>query len=104
MNIDFNKNEDQNKTLLSQLTYRLNKVALGGGKKNFARNAGVADRAAALGERELAAARADREREGHCRSRRGVVQPRGDLREALREHRRWLGARGQGLQRGCGEL
>ena len=37
MNIDFNKNEDQNKTLLSQLTYRLNKVALGGGKKNAAK-------------------------------------------------------------------
>ena len=37
MNIDFNKNEDQNKTLLSQLTHRLNKAALGGGKKNAAK-------------------------------------------------------------------
>ena len=37
MNIDFNKNEDQNKTLLSQLNYRLTKVAEGGGKKNAAK-------------------------------------------------------------------
>ena len=37
MNIDFNKNEDQNKTLLSQLNHRLNKIAEGGGKKNAAK-------------------------------------------------------------------
>lgn len=37
MDIEFNKNEDQNKTLLSQLAFRLNKVAEGGGKKNAAK-------------------------------------------------------------------
>src|SRR5688572_21117399 len=37
MNIDFNKNEDQNKTLLSQLAYKLEKIRQGGGKKNAAK-------------------------------------------------------------------
>jgi 3-methylcrotonyl-CoA carboxylase beta subunit len=37
MDIDFNKNEDQNKTLLSQLAYKLEKVKQGGGKKNAAK-------------------------------------------------------------------
>ncbi|MEP7265655.1 MAG: carboxyl transferase domain-containing protein, partial [Bacteroidota bacterium] len=37
MNIDFNKNEDQNKTLLTQLNYKLERVKQGGGKKNAAK-------------------------------------------------------------------
>ena len=34
MNIEFNKNEDSIKTLLTQLQHKLNKVQLGGGQKN----------------------------------------------------------------------
>ncbi|NMM49387.1 acyl-CoA carboxylase subunit beta [Marinigracilibium pacificum] len=35
MNITFNKNEDQNKQLVSTLNYRLNQVKLGGGEKRI---------------------------------------------------------------------
>jgi len=37
MNLEFNKNEDQMRTLVSNLNNRLNKVMEGGGKKNAAR-------------------------------------------------------------------
>jgi 3-methylcrotonyl-CoA carboxylase beta subunit len=37
MNLEFNKNEDQNKTLLSQLEYKLERIRQGGGKKNAAK-------------------------------------------------------------------
>ncbi|HQF28337.1 MAG TPA: acyl-CoA carboxylase subunit beta, partial [Bacteroidia bacterium] len=36
-NIEFNKNEDYNKTLISNMRMRLAKVAEGGGKKNAAK-------------------------------------------------------------------
>ncbi len=37
MNLEFNKNEDQNRTLISQLQHRLSMVMEGGGKKNAAK-------------------------------------------------------------------
>ena len=35
MDINFNKNEDHNKLLLSDLRYKLSKIKLGGGKKRI---------------------------------------------------------------------
>jgi len=49
-------------------------IMLGGGEADFAGDAGVAHRAVAFGERELAAARADGERAENRRSRAGTLR------------------------------
>ena len=68
---------------------------------NFAGDPGVAHRAAAFGERELAAARPDGERAENRRSRAGILFARGQIHRTLRENPRRAGAGEHGLQR-CG--
>ena len=71
---------------------------------DFAGDPGVAHRAAALGERELAAARADGERAENCRGGAGILFARGKIHRTLRENPRRTGTREQRVQRCGGEL
>ena len=73
-------------------------------KADSAGDAGVADRAAALGERELAAARADGKRAEDCRSGAGTLLARGHVHGAFRENPRRTGEGQRGVQQGGRQL